>query len=277
MSRPVAYLGPAGTFSHLVARKRFRGKANLVPQPGISAIFEFLRSDPAHRAVVPIENTSGGTIYDTVDLLIEMAGAVFIREEIALDVRMALLGRRGEPVRRIYSHFVQIHNHRDWFREHYPGVEIAPAPSTAAAAELAGREKGAAALAAAGAAQIYGLEILRRPSLAGAINVTHFVVLAQTAGDPVTSEPARTAVAVSFSNQCGSLYRFLEPFAKARVNINRIISRPFPGDPDKAVFFMEIDGAPGGAAFDAGLRKAVARSETFTSFGSYPWSRRVQS
>ncbi len=277
MSRRVAYLGPAGTFSHLVARKRFHGNEGLVPQPGIGAIFEFLRKDPTHLAVVPIENTSGGTIYDTVDLLIEMAGAVFIREEIALDVRMALLGRRGAPIRRIYSHFVQIHNHREWFRAHFPGAEIIPAPSTAAAAERAGNQKGAAALAAAGAARIYGLDILKRPSLAGAVNITHFVVLAQTAGAPVTSEPARTAVAVSFSNQCGSLYRFLEPFAKAHVNINRIVSRPFPGDPDKAVFFMEIDGAPGVAAFDAGLRKAVARSETFMSFGTYPWSRRVRS
>src|SRR5882757_4589666 len=98
---PVAYLGPIGTFSHIVARKRFRPEGRLVACPSIGAIFDFLLNDPSALAVVPVENSSGGTIYDTVDLLIENAGSLFVTEEIALDVRIALIGREGAPVRRV--------------------------------------------------------------------------------------------------------------------------------------------------------------------------------
>jgi len=274
---PVAYLGPVGTFSHLVARKRFRDESRLVPCPSIGAIFDFLLADLRALAVVPLENSSGGTIYDTVDLLIENAGALHAIEEIALDVRIALIGRSRVPVRRIFSHFVQLQHHRKWLQAEYPAAKIEAVASTAIAAERAAATKGGAALSAPGAAEIYGLDVIAEPPSDGRVNVTHFLVLSRKPQAPKRPSEARTAVAVSFSNECGSLYRFLEPFAKARVNINRIISRPFPGDPDRAVFFMEIDGAPGVAAYDSVIERARRRSQTFTDFGSYPWARRVRS
>jgi prephenate dehydratase len=274
---PVAYLGPLGTFSHLVARKRFRSDERLIACPSIGAIFQFLLADPTALAVVPVENSSGGTIYDTVDLLIENAGALFVTEEIALDVRIALLGRNGTPVRRIFSHFVQLQHHRDWLRTHYPEAKVEAVSSTAVAAERAAAIKGGAALSAPGAADLYGLDVLARPSLDGKVNVTHFLVLSHRERPPAHPEKARTALAVSFGNECGSLYRFLEPFAKARVNINRIISRPYPGHADRAVFFMEIDGAPGVPAYDGVIQRARKRSLTFAEFGSYPCERRFKS
>lgn len=274
---PVAYLGPIGTFSHIVARRRFRGDERLVACPSIGAIFDFLLGDPSALAVVPLENSSGGTIYDTVDLLVENAGALFAIEEIALDVRIALIGRPGAPVRRVFSHFVQLQHHRDWLREHYPGAQIEAVSSTAIAAERAAASKGGAALSAPGAADLYGLEVLAEPRLGGKVNVTHFLILARRPHAPKRPAEARTALAVSFGNECGSLYRFLEPFAKARVNINRIISRPYPGNPDRAVFFMEIDGAPGDPAYDSVIERARKRSLTFADFGSYPWEKRLRS
>ncbi len=277
MSRPIAYLGPAGTFSHLVARKRFRSDSDLIPCQSFGAIFEFLAQNDGHRAVVPVENSAGGTIYDTVDLLIQNGGRIFVTEQIALDVRIALIGRKAVPVRKVFSHFVQLHNHREWLRTHLPEAQIEAASSTAVAAELAAKTNGGAALSAPGAAAIYGLDVLKCPVIRAGSNVTDFVVLARQPVSPRQPARARTAIAVSFSNQCGSLYRFLQPFAQARVNLNRIVSRPFPGDADRAVFFMEIDGAPGVAAYDMVIRRAQARSETFASFGSYPWGRRVRS
>jgi chorismate mutase / prephenate dehydratase len=274
---PVAYLGPVGTFSHIVARKRFRTDDRLVACPSIGAIFEFLLNNPAALAVVPVENSSGGTIYDTVDLLVENAGSLFVTEEIALDVRIALIGREGVPVKRIFSHFVQLQHHRDWLRVHHPKAQVEAVVSTAVAAERAAATKGGAALSAPGAAEIYGLDVLAQPKVGAKANVTHFLVLSRKERSPAEPQTARTALAVSFSNESGSLYRFLEPFARAKVNINRIISRPFPGNADRAVFFMEVDGAPGVPAFDAVIERARQRSETFLEFGSYPSQRRVKS
>ncbi len=274
---PVAYLGPQGTFSHLVARKRFRPDDRLVACPSIGAIFEFLRGDPAALAVVPLENSSGGTIYDTVDLLIENAGRLFIAEELTLDVRIALLGRDEGPVKKVFSHFVQLQHHRDWLKAQYPAADVEAVSSTAVAAEKASRVRGGAALSAPGAAAIYGLDVLARPKLGGKVNLTNFLVLCRRERMPARPDEARTALAVSFGNESGSLYRFLEPFAKAGVNINRIISRPFPGHSERAVFFMEIDGAPGVAAYDAVIGRARRRSLDFAAFGSFPWKRRLRS
>jgi prephenate dehydratase len=93
-SAAVAYLGPEGTFSHLVALRRYpKGKG--LPCATISEVFHAVRSGAAASGIVPIENSSGGTITETVDLLIEEAGHLFVTEELALDVRLALLGKKG--------------------------------------------------------------------------------------------------------------------------------------------------------------------------------------
>lgn len=271
------YLGPIGTFSHCVALRRFGRNADLAACPSIGAIFEFLGSEPGRRAVVPIENSSGGTIYDTVDLLVENAGRLFIQEEISLEVRIALLGKLGRPVRRVFSHFVQVQNHRNWLGSHYPDAEVISVSSTAVAAAQAAADPEGAALSAFAAAEIYGLDVLSVPKLGGVPNVTQFVVLGCQPKPVKNPEQARTAVAVTFTNQSGSLYRFLAPFAKEKVNINRIISRPFQRDASRSLFFMQIDGADGVTAFEAAMAKARRRSDLFLDFGSYPWNRRVRS
>lgn len=274
---PIIYLGPEGTFSHLVAERRFGARRPLEPCTSFGAIFDALLEQPGAQAVVPVENSLGGTIYDAVDLLIAQAGRVFVSEEIALYVRIGLLGRRGKTIRRVYSHFVQLHTHREWLSANLPDAEIIPVASTALAADSAADDPEAAALAAPGAAASRGLDILRCPVISGLSNITHFFVLGHIEKVPRVPETARSAVAVSFGNECGSLHRFLGPFARNRVNINRIISRPLPGHTDRAVFFMEIDGAPGVASYDAAIRRARATCDTFFSFGSYPWKRVIRS
>ena len=94
--RSVCYLGPEGTFSHILARKRFGRRAILAACPTIEAIFDRVLASAEDLGIVPIENSSGGTVYDSVDLLIRHAGHVFIHEELALDVRIALAGSSGE-------------------------------------------------------------------------------------------------------------------------------------------------------------------------------------
>ena len=116
----VNYLGPEGTFSRILARKRFGKRAVLTPCPTIEAIFDRVLASTDALGIVPIENSSGGTVYDSVDLLIRHAGRVFIREELAMDVRIALLGRPGKVISTVYSHFVQIKHHADWLKARHP-------------------------------------------------------------------------------------------------------------------------------------------------------------
>ncbi len=128
--RAVNYLGPEGTFSHILARKRFGKQAALTPCPTIEAIFDRVLASTDALGIVPIENSSGGTVYDSVDLLIRHAGRVFIREELAMDVRIALLGRPGMVISTVYSHFVQIKHHADWLKERHPRARLRAVAST---------------------------------------------------------------------------------------------------------------------------------------------------
>jgi len=93
MSSAVAFLGPEGTFSHIVALRRYPKRPGL-PCATITEVFHAVRCGQAACGIVPIENSSGGTITETVDLLIEQEEHLAIAEELALDVRLALLGKR---------------------------------------------------------------------------------------------------------------------------------------------------------------------------------------
>ena len=162
--RSVCYLGPEGTFSHILARKRFGRRAILVACPTIEAIFDRVLASAEDLGIVPIENSSGGTVYDSVDLLIRHSGHVFIHEELALDVRIALLGRPGKTITTVFSHFVQIKHHAEWLKARHPRARLHAVASTAVAAQKAAASSRAAALASPGAAEVYGLEVLELPS-----------------------------------------------------------------------------------------------------------------
>lgn len=289
----MAYLGPEGTFSHLLARKRFGTKRELLPCADLSAAFDLIKQQRESVAVVPIENSSGGTIYDTVDLLVREAGRIFVREDLSLDVRLALLGRKGKPVREIFSHFAPLHHHRDWLAERFPGARICPVASTAVAAALAAKSRAGAALAAPGAASLYHLDVLQFPIRPESVNVTRFYIVGQKPSAPVINrragkplhihKPHKTALVFRLKNACGSLHSFLGPFRKMGVNLRMIVSRPIPGQPETYVFFAEVEGAldmtsdhPVGPVAEA-LAKARRHAETLQTLGSFPIGRRYAS
>jgi chorismate mutase / prephenate dehydratase len=275
----VAYLGPEGTFSHLVAHRRHPAASGL-PCATITEVFHAVSSGEATLGIVPIENSSGGTITETVDLLIESAGHIHIAEELALDVRLALLGRAGTPlgkIRSVHSHIMPLRHHRDWLRENLPGVSLVESSSTAEAARKVAGSSSAAALAAPGAAALYGLSILKFPVRPEAVNVTHFFVISARSPKVSGTKRCKTAIVAALPQTSGSLHRFLGPFARAGVNLCRIVSRPVPGQPETYVFYLEVEGA----ANDAQVMKALAGARCLAVRvelpGSYPTRPRYRS
>ena len=284
-SAAVAYLGPEGTFSHLVALRRYPKNPGL-PCATISEVFHAVRDGEAVFGIVPIENSSGGTITETVDLLIEQAGATRITEELALDVRLALLGKKGAKfasIRSLYSHVMPLRHHRDWIIQNLPGVQMVESSSTAEAAKKAARSATSAALAAPGAAKLYGLSILKFPVRPEAVNVTHFFVITRVSSKPLAKAGVtgkvrcKTAIVAALPQTSGSLHGFLGPFARAGVNLCRIVSRPVPGQPETYVFYLEVEGA----AQEQKVRKALAGARKLSVRlevpGSYPTRPRYRS
>ena len=277
-SQVVAYLGPEGTFSHIVALRRFpKNPGHLCTT--ITEVIHAVRSGAADYGIVPIENSSGGTITETVDLLIEEAGRIHVREELALDVRLALLGREGAKftdLKTLYSHVMPLRHHRGWIRENLPGARLVESSSTAEAAKKAARSATSAALASPGAAALYGLSVLRFPVRPEAINVTPFFVIGT---EPSAMAPAfavsrrKTAIVAALPQTSGSLHRFLGPCARAGVNLCRIVSRPVPGQPETYVFYLEVEGCADETRVMkalSGAKRLSVRLEILGSYGTRP-------
>jgi len=268
--KSIAYLGPEGTFSDILARQRFGAAAVCLDSGTIEEVFDRVLGGEAALGLVPVENSSGGTIYDTMDLLIRHAGKISIREELVLDIRIALLGRAGPPPRTIFSHFIQIKHHSAWLKEHHPRAKLVPVASTAVAAKRAAETRNAAALASPGTAALYGLDVLEFPTDGEPVNVTNFFVIARKPA--TTRKPARTALIAALRNECGSLHKFLGPFARERVSLTRIVSRPVPGQPQTYVFYVEIEG--GSPAVKRAIGRAGKIARSLTCLGVFPVGRR---
>lgn len=273
--KEIAYLGPEGTYSHLVAEKRFGRAATLVPLPTILDIFRFVSRHPDRRAIVPMENSSGGAIYETVDLLLAGKPRVYIHEELSLDVRLALLGRKGEKVSALYSHFAPLEHCDPWLRRHLPRARREVTASTAAAAAHVAGERNAAALGSKRLAGMHGLDILHYPVEATVPNITLFFVIGGRKG--AVRGASKITLAVRLPNKPGALCSFLETFRNEKVNLSRLISRPIRGCPRQYAFLVDVDGAPGEPNVKGALSRARGKSQEFRTAGAYSVRRMYRS
>lgn len=271
----LACLGPEGSFSHLLTEMRFPG-AEVRLMASIGDVFDFLRAHPEALGIVPIENSSGGFIVDTVDRLVDERCGLFIQEELTLDVKLALLGRKGAPIKTIHSHAMPFFHSDEWLKANHPEARRMVEASTAKAAEKAASMPEAAAIGPRQNAGRHGLEILHFPIAGEVPNITQFFLLGTSANEPSTSNN-RTALVVELPDRPGSLCRFLTPLSEAEVNMKRLESRPIRGQPNKYRFYIEIEGSPAQAHVAAAVDRARADGALIRSVGSYPAGRRFES
>ncbi len=267
----VAFLGPRGTYSHLVAEKRFGKSARQIPLPTIMEVCRHASRTPGAYGIVPIENSSGGAIFETVDILLANKPRVHIREELSLEVNLALLGRRDEKIKTLYSHFAPLEHCGAWVRKNLRRVEKRVVASTAVAALWAAAETGAAALGSRRLAQLYGLQILRYPVQADVPNLTSFILISGRREPPVN--PTKTTLSARLPNVPGSLCTFLDVFRSQDVNLSRIVSRPIPGCPREYAFLLDVTGGDHERRIERSLAAAIKVSTRLRVAGSYPCRR----
>lgn len=271
----IGYLGPEKTFSHLVAMKRFGKSQKLVSLPTVGDVFDFVGKKSGRIGIVPIENSSGGTIYETVDCLVDEDSRACIVEELSVRVNLALLGRSNHPFKVVYSHFAPLYHCEKWLKERYPAVELKKVASTALAAQTAASEVGAAALGTKQSAREYGLDILMYPVAPEIPNVTQFFAIGSCHKTNALGQ--KMSLVASLSNKPGSLFDFLEPFKLNKVNLTRILSRPVIGHPNTYVFFVDINGTGEDESVRAALAEAKRACKSLRCVGTYPIHRQFQS
>jgi chorismate mutase/prephenate dehydratase len=265
----VAFLGPAGTFSHAAAVRQFGHTADFEAVATIDDVFAAVEAGRARYGVVPIENTTEGAVTPTLDALATTSLSVVA--EILVKVDHYLMSKSGEAskIRTIVSHVQPLAQCRKYLAERYPNVEQQAAPSTASAAILAGKRAGLAAIGSKLAAEIYGLELVARSIQDVAGNVTRFLVIG-TDPQPKPSGDDRTSLVILVRDEVGVLGRVLQPFTGNRVNLSMIESRPLAGRPWEYRFFIDIGGHVTDKRLAAALREVDDISLSTKVLGSYP-------
>ncbi|MBT3194225.1 MAG: ACT domain-containing protein [Verrucomicrobia bacterium] len=264
----VAFLGPLGTYSHLVTRKRFGNDAEFIPLLGIADVCSYVSRTPGAKGVVPIENSSGGTIHETIDILLNNRPRVCIEEELSLHVKLALLGHKGCPIKRLHSHFVPLEHCSPWIRKHLGRVEKKEESSTAIAAAHVTVDPYAAALGGRHLAKQFGLDILEFPVESDTPNITTFVVVSRKQVEHTRRD--KITLAISLPNEPGSLYRLLGTFQQEKVNLSRLVSRPIRGAHKEYAFLIDLDGDMETPSVKRAIRDARKQSTALRICGAYP-------
>lgn len=266
----VAYLGPAGTFTHDAALKHFGGSARTTALAGIEQVFREVEAGQCHFGVVPVENSIEGVVNHTLDLL--MNSALRICGEVELRIQQRLMTRCATlaEVRRVYSHQQSLAQCRGWLNANVPDAERVPVASNAEAARLAAAEAGAAAVGGAAAAEIHGLPVLAHNIEDAPDNTTRFLVLGRD--DAAPSGRDKTSVLFTTPNRPGALSQMLKCFADQGVNMVRIESRPSRRGMWDYVFFVDLEGHAQDAPLAAALAALGREAPMMRVLGSYPGS-----
>ncbi|MGI5867366.1 MAG: prephenate dehydratase [Syntrophaceticus schinkii] len=242
----LGYLGPRGTFSEVAAHRYCeRKKCELVEYSSLEDILRGVASGMLEEGIVPVENSTEGSVGIVFDLL---AGPydLAVRGELLVPVVHSLLVRPGVALReieKVLSHPQALAQCRGFLHKELPAAKWQECSSTAAAAVLvAGSKQPWAALAPAAAADVYGLEVLIQEANDCPDNMTRFWVIGREQL-PCTAEVCKTSLVFSVCDRPGALYLVLREFALRDINLTRIESRPAKRRLGEYIFFLDFIGS----------------------------------
>jgi len=266
----VAFLGPEGTFTQAAVLTHFGHSVRGLPLASIDEVFHEVEAATADFGVVPVENSTEGTVNHTLDSF--LTSPLKICGEVELRIHHSVMGMMGSlgRVLRVCSHPQSLAQCRVWLDEHLPNVERVSVSSNAEGARRARDEKGTAAIAGETAAEIYGLKILAANVEDRPDNTTRFFVLGRKLFSPSGDDRTTLLVSISHTDAPGALFRLLEPLAEHRVSMTRIESRPSHRKKWDYVFFIDIEGHAEDPHVSKALEGLKKRASLFRILGSYP-------
>src|ERR1700733_10859879 len=266
----VAFLGPEGTFTQTAVLTHFGHSVRALPLATIDEVFHEVEAANADFGVVPIENSTEGTVNHTLDRF--LSSPLKICGEVELRVHQFLMGKMTslERIERICSHQQSLAQCRAWLREHLPDVEHVAVASNAEGARRARDEAGTAAIAGQTAAEVYSLQVLATEIEDGPDNTPRFLVLGRKLFEPSGQDRTTVLVSASRAQAPGALFRLLEPLNRHRINMTRIESRPSRRKKWDYVFFIDLDGHCAEQPLARALAALKRRASLFRILGSYP-------
>ena len=267
----IGFLGPEGTFTQTAVYKHFGHSVRALPFHTIDEVFQEVESGAADFGVVPIENSTEGSVNNTLDMF--LTSPLKISGEIELKIEQHLMSKfKGlENIERICAHEQSLAQCRGWIRENLPHIELIGMSSNAAGARRARDEDGTAAIGPEVAADVYELNIMVNNIEDRPDNATRFLVVGRQL--LASSGDDKTTVLVSTSDTAagaGVLHHLLQPLAEYGVSMTRIESRPSQRRKWDYVFFIDIEGHAADSPIADALAELEKTSSLFKVLGAYP-------
>jgi chorismate mutase/prephenate dehydratase len=230
---------------------------------------EMISNEEADYAVLPIENSTAGSVSDIYDLLLEYDNYIVGEQIIKIDhMLMALPGATMEGIKTVYSHPQALAQCKEYLDRH-PSWQRVNVLNTAMAAEKVSREGrlDQAAIASRSAAGYYGLNILQEGGMSEEKNSTRFVIISHNRA--FVKNAQKISICFGLPHECGTLYNMLSHFIFNGLNMTKIESRPVPDQPFRYRFFIDFEGNLADPAVRNALRGIQAEAGELKLLGNY--------
>ncbi|OBW92006.1 chorismate mutase [Gallibacterium genomosp. 3] len=271
----IAFLGMLGSYSNLAARKYAeRAEKQLIELSceSFQQVFDAVEHEKADYGVLPIENTTSGSINDVYDLL--QHTDLHLVGELTYPIQHCVLISQTTTLTEIdtlYSH-PQVIQQCSQFINSLPGVHVKYCESSSHAMQLVAKinRPNVAALGNAEGGKLYGLQVLQDGIANQVNNITRFIVLSKKPIEVSPQVNAKTLLLMSTTQQAGALVDALLVFKKHQIIMNKLESRPIYGKPWEEMFYVEIEAN----LHQEATQQALQELQNYCSFvkvlGCYP-------
>ncbi|WP_281300373.1 MULTISPECIES: bifunctional 3-deoxy-7-phosphoheptulonate synthase/chorismate mutase [unclassified Iodidimonas] len=271
----VAFLGGAGSYSQAACQKYFARRAGKIVELGcdtFEGVFKKAESGEADYAVLPIENSTSGSINDVYDLL--QHTGLSIVGEVTHKIEHCLLAadpdQKIEQIKALYVH-PQVHAQCSHFLARLGDVEIVYCESTSHAMErVADAGPEAAAIGSREAGALWGLYDIKSDLANQRQNHTRFIIVARTPATVPESVPAKTTLVLSVDQKPGALVDALLVFRNHGINMLKLESRPLHGNPWEELFYIDLLGNARDSEVRVALDDLARRTRFLKVLGCYP-------
>ncbi len=264
----VACQGTEGAYSQIAADKLF-GIEKIHYFQSFEEVFTAVRDGVCEYGVLPIENSTYGTVVEVYDLMKKFDFNIVRSTKIK--VRHALLAPKGtsfENIKQVYSHPQAIGQCSEFFRAN-PQIKAVPCENTAVAAKLVSENNDGtvAALASNSCAELYGLDVIREQVQNNFNNATRFICISNNPF--IFPGASKISLMLTLPHVPGSLYNTLAKFTAEGLNLTKLESRPIEGSDFEAQFYFDLDASPYDEKVLTLLDSLAYECESFSFLGAY--------
>ena len=271
----VAFLGDKGSYSYLATQKYFSRRAGELLEIGCQSFNEIIKkveNNEADYAVLPIENTSSGSINEVYDQL--QHTHLSIIGELTHPIKHAMLVAHHSDIQHIttlYAH-PQVFAQCSHFLAELGNVEVKTCDSTSAAMLIVSELKQAhvAAIGSEAGGALYGLHAIKSNLANQKENHSRFIVVARQPVIVPLQVPAKTTLVMSTMQKPGALVEALLVLRANNINMTKLESRPITGNPWEEMFYLDVEGNIQDGPMQQALQELKATTRYFKVLGCYP-------